>query len=71
MKKNMGNIDRLIRFMLAVILGMAYYAGAISGTLGLVLMAVATVFLLTSSAGVCPLYSALGIRTCSVEDNAV
>jgi len=63
MKKNMGTIDRSIRVVLAVVVGMLYLAGQITGTAAIILGVVAVVFLLTSAVGVCPLYMALGVST--------
>jgi len=63
MKKNMGGVDRIIRIIIAIVVGVLYYMGTISGTLGTVLLVVAGVFLLTSFINFCPLYSILGINT--------
>ncbi|MCB0456670.1 MAG: DUF2892 domain-containing protein [Flavobacteriaceae bacterium] len=68
MKKNMGNGDRFLRIIIAVIIGILYYAGVISGTLGLVLLILAGVFVLTSFISFCPLYAPLGINTCKVKN---
>jgi hypothetical protein len=67
MKKNMGNADRLIRVVLAVILAALYFTGTVSGTPGTILVVVAAVFLLTSAIGFCPLYAPLGLSTCAKE----
>jgi len=64
MKKNMGLADRAIRILIAVAIAGLYFSKIISGTMGIVLLIVAVVFLLTSIIGSCPLYSVLGIRTC-------
>jgi hypothetical protein len=37
MKKNMGNLDRIIRTALAVVVGVLYFNGTLGGTLGIVL----------------------------------
>ncbi len=63
MKKNMSMADRVIRAIVAVGIGVLYYAGAISGTLAVVLGIVAVVLLLTSITGVCPGYMPFGIST--------
>ncbi|MEZ4778563.1 MAG: DUF2892 domain-containing protein [Flavobacteriaceae bacterium] len=68
MKKNMGNGDRFLRIIIAVIIGILYYAGVISGTLGLVLLILAGIFVLTSFISFCPLYAPLGINTCKVKN---
>lgn len=67
MKKNMGNADRLIRVIIAALIAYLYYNGTISGTLGTILLIFAGVFVLTSLIKFCPLYTLLGINTCSVK----
>ncbi len=68
MKKNMGTADRIIRVIIAAIVGALYFTGTISGTLGLVLLVLAGVFVLTSLISFCPLYPIFGISTCPVKD---
>ena len=68
MKKNMGTADKSIRLLIAVIIGVLYYLGTISGTLGIVLLVLAGVFVLTSFIGFCPLYAPFGITTCAVKE---
>jgi len=63
MKQNMGKVDRIIRVVLAVVVGFLYLAGQITGTAAIVLGIFAVVFLLTSSVGFCPLYAAIGVST--------
>ena len=63
MKKNMGNIDRAIRTLIAVMVGILYYTGVISGTTAIILGVLAIVFLLTSLVSSCPLYMPFGIST--------
>lgn len=67
MKKNMGNADRIIRVLVAAAIGILYYTNIITGTLGIVLLVLAGVFLLTSVVSFCPLYSPFGISTCEVK----
>ena len=67
MQKNMGSADRMIRAIIAIILGALYFTGTITGTAGLVLVVIAIVFLLTSFLGTCPLYTVLGIKTWRTE----
>jgi len=68
MKKNMGSADRIIRVLIAIGLAALYFTGVITGTLGIVLLVVAGVFLLTSIVGFCPLYAPFGFRTCPAEE---
>lgn len=63
MKKNMGTTDRMIRIIVAVIIGILYYSGFISGTLAIVLLVLGGIFLLTSFVNFCPLYVPFGITT--------
>lgn len=67
MKKNMGNVDRIIRVLLAVIFGALYFTGTVTGTLGLVLVILGAVFLLTSLVSFCPLYALVGLNTCPTK----
>ncbi|NOY48086.1 hypothetical protein MNBD_BACTEROID02-1721 [hydrothermal vent metagenome] len=67
MKKNMGGLDRIIRIIIAAIIGFLYYNGTITGTLGYVLLALGGVFLLTSLVSSCPLYSLVGLNTCKAK----
>ncbi|MEQ8907967.1 MAG: DUF2892 domain-containing protein [Vicingaceae bacterium] len=64
MKKNMGSADRIIRSLIAAVVAILYFTGTISGTLGLVLLILAGVFLLTSLVSFCPLYKPFGLSTC-------
>jgi hypothetical protein len=68
MKKNMGTADKSIRLIIAVIIGVLYYMGTISGTLGIILLVVAGVFVLTSFISFCPLYAPFGMSTCAVKE---
>jgi hypothetical protein len=68
MKKNMGTLDRTVRILIAIILGILILTGKISGTLAWVLGIISVVFLLTSIIGWCPLYVLLGISTIKKED---
>ncbi|WP_396146955.1 DUF2892 domain-containing protein [Flavobacterium sp.] len=63
MKKNMGGVDKFLRLVVAAIIIALYLLGKISGTLGIVLLAVAAVLSLVSLIGSCPLYLPFGIDT--------
>lgn len=67
MKKNMGTADRAIRTILAIVFAVLYATNVITGTLGVVLLVLAGVFLATSFTSFCPLYAPFGLKTCSVE----
>ena len=70
MKKNMGNADKVIRVLIAVIIGVLYFTGTISGTMAIVLLVLGGIFVLTSLVGFCPLYAPFGISTCAVKKEA-
>jgi hypothetical protein len=63
MKKNMGTVDKVIRILVAVVVVTLYFANVISGTLGLILLALSAVFVLTSVFSICPLYMPFGLST--------
>lgn len=63
MIKNMSNIDRGIRVVVAAVIAALYFSGMVTGTLGIVLLVLAGVFLLTSSIAFCPLYLPFKIST--------
>ncbi|SMG48696.1 Protein of unknown function [Marivirga sericea] len=63
MKANMGTADKIIRILLAISVGILYYAGVISGTLAVILGVLAAVFIATSFISFCPLYLPFGIST--------
>lgn len=67
MKKNMGNLDRIVRTLLAIVAIYLYFAGIVTGTLGVVLIVLAAVFLLTSMVSFCPLYTVVGLSTCPAK----
>ncbi|MDZ4680803.1 MAG: DUF2892 domain-containing protein [Saprospiraceae bacterium] len=70
MKKNMGTTDRIFRVVVAAIMATLYFTGTLTGTLGLVLLVLAGVFVATSLVSFCPLYSLVGLSTCPVKEKA-
>ena len=68
MKKNMGSTDRIIRVIIAAIVAVLYFTGTVTGTLGIVLLILAGVFVLTSLVSFCPLYAPFGLSTCPVKE---
>lgn len=59
----MGSADRIIRVIIAAIVVILYFTGTISGTLGIVLLVLAGVFVLTSITSFCPFYAPFKIKT--------
>ncbi|KXK48080.1 MAG: hypothetical protein UZ05_CHB002002125 [Chlorobi bacterium OLB5] len=61
MKANVGSPDKVIRIVLgAVIIGAGFYFKSWFGLIGIVP-------LLTALMNFCPLYSIIGVNTCSVK----
>ena len=63
MKKNMGTIDKVIRILVAVAVAILFFTNVITGVIGIVLIALAAIFVITSLISFCPLYLPLGINT--------
>lgn len=64
MKTNMHFYDSVIRVVIAVGIALFYFTDVITGGWAFALMIVACVLFVTAIAGVCPLYSLLGISSC-------
>lgn len=67
MKKNMGNLDRIIRIAAAVIIGILYASNVINGTVAIILGVVALIFIATSFVSFCPLYAPFKLSTYKVK----
>lgn len=67
MKKNMGNTDKIVRVIIALVIATLFFTDVITGTLGIILMVLAGIFVLTSLINFCPLYSIFGVSTCALK----
>ena len=63
MKPNMGTTDKIIRILIAVLVAVLFFTHVIEGTLGIILLILAGVFVLTSLVSFCPLYTIIGLNT--------
>ncbi len=63
MTRNMSNIDRIVRVILSAIFAYLYFAGLVSGALGVILVVLGAVFLVTAFVGFCPLYAPFKFST--------
>ena len=68
MKKNMSNMDRVLRLVIAIVVTALYFNDIITGTVGILLLVLSGIFLLTSLVSFCPLYAIFGISTCKVKE---
>ncbi len=63
MKANESGLDRAIRVLLGIVLLVLYFAGTVTGGLGIVFIVIGALALLTGVVGFCPLYALLKIKT--------
>jgi len=63
MKKNMGNPDRMIRILAAVVIAILYFGKLVTGTAAILLGLLAIAFIVTSLVGFCPFYRPFRIST--------
>jgi hypothetical protein len=63
MNRNMSNLDRIIRVIIAAVFAYLYFGGIVTGALGIVLLVFAVVFALTSIVAFCPLYAPFKLST--------
>lgn len=68
MKANMGTADKIIRVLIALVVGVLIYTDVLTGTLAIVLGVLAIVFVLTSLVSFCPLYTLFGLKTCKTKE---
>ncbi len=59
----MGNIDRIIRILVALVIIVLYFMHQITGTIAIVGLALSGIFILTSFISFCPLYLPFGLST--------
>ena len=63
MKKNLGTADRVIRTIVAIVVGFLILNGTLSGLAAIILGILAVVLLLTSLFSFCPMYAPFKIST--------
>ena len=61
--QNLGTVDRTIRVLAGLAIGVLYFTNVISGTVAIVLGIVAIAFIVTSFIGWCPAYLPIGLST--------
>jgi ABC-type antimicrobial peptide transport system permease subunit len=64
MKKKLGNTDKVLRYILAIVALLITFLGGISGLFQGILIAIAVILIGTSLISFCPLYTIFGIKTC-------
>lgn len=63
MKRNMSDIDRIARVIVAALFAWLYFGGLVTGGLGIALLVLAGVFTLTAVVAFCPLYAPFKFST--------
>lgn len=63
MKPNMGIADRVLRILVALTIIALCFSNILGGTIAIVLLVLAAIFILTSFVSFCPLYLPFGITT--------
>lgn len=56
MKRNMSDLDRIIRVIIAAVFAYLYFGGIVTGAIGIILVVLGAVFLATAVLAFCPLY---------------
>ena len=64
---NVGKIDRIIRFVLGILLAILYFTKVVDDDWATATIIVAFVLLMTSFRQCCPIYALLGFGTCGVK----
>jgi len=59
----MGTTDKIVRIIIALVIVGLYFAGIINGTIAIIGLALAAIFILTSFISFCPLYLPFGLST--------
>lgn len=67
-KRNMSDFDRIIRFVVALLLLSIVFIGKIGGFLAIVLIIVSIPFLIASITAHCPFYKSTNLSTYTHED---
>lgn len=69
MKKNVGSVDKIIRYIIAFVAVYIAYKGMVSSPWDYVLYGVAAIMVVTALAGRCPIFAIFGINSCKVQEN--
>lgn len=66
--RNIGWLDKFLRYGISVILISLHLTGVVEGTIGTITLVLAGLFLVTGILRFCPLYSLLGVSTGKSEE---
>ena len=69
MKKNVGSVDKIVRYIIAIVALYVAYNGMVASPWDYVLYAIAAIMVITALSGRCPIFSIFGINSCKVQEN--
>jgi len=67
MNKNIGKSDKIVRFIIAIVLVTLYFTNILTGTLGIIALVLAGIAVVTAFMNFCGLYKIVGINTCKMK----
>ena len=67
MKKNIGSTDKIIRYLIAIVICILYLTNTVTGVFSIVLLVVAAILILTSLFSFCGIYAIFGFNTCDAK----
>ena len=70
MKKNEGNLDRIVRTILgitALIVALTVLDVMTGATFGVIVAAIGVILIISAIIGFCPMYKVIGLETCPLK----
>lgn len=68
MKHNTGQIDRILRIIIAIVIFGLYASNRISGTSGTLLLMLGIILAVTAAVRFCPIYWPFKLSTCAKDE---
>lgn len=67
MKKNLSNLDRIIRLVIFIVTIILFFTKTLTGVLGITFLIIGAILALTTIVSFCPIYRLFGINTCKIK----
>lgn len=67
MKRNVGTLDRWIRFLIGIVLAALFFTDTVTGIPGYIIAFLACSIPLSGLIGYCPFYTLFGVSTCNIK----
>ena len=68
-KKNVGSVDKVIRYIIAIVAIYVAYKGMVASPWDYVLYAVGAIMVITALFSRCPIFSVFGLNSCKVKQS--